>query len=177
MDNFTVILLTIVIAILVLCITYLAGRIAKLRMNKDSKSPNPEPPRNPEDGQTFDLSIQFGGGESNRWQILDKAGDKKPLYVRRGDRIVWNISGTDAAFQFPLGDLLYFEADKSKNVKRVDAWTLEIGEGGGTLSVLVSAKAPLGAYTYSVFCNVQKSAAPKPGYAEGGSPPEFIIRI
>ena len=174
MENLPLILFSVLITILVLCLTYLAAKLARLRSSQPKPS-KPEPPRNPEDGETFTMKIQIG--EDNKWKVLNPTGQIGPIYVRRGDRIVWNIVGTDAFFQFSRSDHFHVDGE-TKGGKQIDPWLYEIGPDGGQISVVISARACPGAHPYSVFCNVsKKSNIPVTGYAEGGSPPEFIIMI
>ncbi len=175
MDNLPIILFSVLITILVLCLTYLAAKLARTKPARPTP-PNPDPPRDPANGQTFELKIRVD--EDNKWKVVNPDGSAGPLYVRKGDRIVWKIEGTDAFFQFPRSDHFHIDTKTSKGGKRTDPWLFEIGPDGGQISVLISQRACPGAHPYSVFCNVSKKMnVPVTGYAEGGSPPEFIIMI
>ncbi|MEM8488601.1 MAG: hypothetical protein AAF564_23840 [Bacteroidota bacterium] len=174
MENLPIILFSILTTILVLCLTYLAAKLARLKPSQPAPG-KPVPPRNPKEGATYQLNVKVG--ENNRWRVENADGSHGPLYVRKGDRIVWKIEGTDAFFQFPRSDHFFLDS-KTDGAKQPDPWLIEIGPDGGQVSVVIAERACPGAYAYSVFCNVsKKSNIPVTGYAEGGSPPEFIIMI
>ena len=175
MENLPLILFSVLTAILVLCLTYLASKLARLKP-APPKPPTPDPPRDPANGETYALKI--GIGEDNKWKVVNPDGSAGPLYVRKGDRIVWSIEGTDAFFQFPRSDHFFVDKRSSKGGVQKDPWLYEIGPEGGQISVVIAERACPGAHAYSIFCNVsKKSNVPVTGYAEGGSPPEFIIMI
>lgn len=175
MENLPIILFSIVIAVLVFCLTYLAGKLARLKPSLPTP-PKPDPPRDPGAGETFEVGIAIG--ENNRWQISNPKGAGLPLYLRKGDTVVWSISGTDAVFQFPRSDHFYFDKERAKGCTEIDPWVFAIGPDGGQITMLVAENACPGAFTYSVYCNTsKKSNIPVTGYAQGGSPPEFVILI
>ncbi|MFC2173113.1 hypothetical protein ACFLU6_10845 [Acidobacteriota bacterium] len=82
-----------------------------------------------------------------------KPGD---LYVKKGDKVIFEPIGTDVAILVPFEDL-FGERD------------LGIVKNGDTLEVEVDKNLKEDAYPYSVFCFEPWV------YAEGGSPPEIIV--
>ena len=166
METLPLVLFIVLIALLVFAVIYLATKLSKKQPPPPPPS-KPQPPRDPKEAETFELSISIG--EDKKWQVANKQGEVGPLYVRRGDTIIWRIQGTDAWFQFPLADLFH-------GGRPEDAWRYRIGSEGGELVVKVSERACPGSHPYSIFCNVaQKDNITVTGYAEGGCPPEVII--
>ena len=166
MENLPLILLVVLVALLVFAVLYLALKLSRQKPAPPPPS-KPQPPREPGETETHELIVTIG--EDNRWHVRTSAGDDGPLYVRRGDTVIWRIESTDAWFQFPLADIFH-------GGRTDDPWYYRIGDEGGELALTVSERACPGAHVYSVFCNVsKKSNIPVTGYAEGGSPPEMII--
>jgi hypothetical protein len=104
--------------------------------------------------QEFRLVVKVINDE---WRVVVEGDESRSdVTVRRGDRIVWVVEGSDASFAFPDERIFGQETREVKN--------------GIPLILPVSAMSPRGTFAYSVFVHEGMT------YARGQSPPRIIVR-
>ena len=99
------------------------------------------------------------------WRVVDATDYTKfQVKVKKKDKIVWTIEGTDASFQFPTN---LFDADTP--VDSLNNGYTKLVKNGKKLRLKVKADALSGTYEYAVFCTADGV------FAQGGSPPRIVI--
>jgi hypothetical protein len=94
---------------------------------------------------------------NDEWRVvLEDDYLKSDVTVRRGDRIKWEVEGSDASFQFPDS--------------RIFGENTRVLKDGNSLVLAVSARSPRGEFPYTVFVHESMT------YARGQSPPRIIVR-
>jgi len=94
---------------------------------------------------------------NNEWRVVFADDENQSdVIARRGDRIIWNVEGSDATFRFPNRGIFGYRTRKVKE--------------GNQLVLPVSSNSPLGEFDYTVF--IENAGT----NARGQSPPRIIVR-
>jgi hypothetical protein len=97
------------------------------------------------------------------WVVVDaKDKTRRPIHVRRNDRIIWTSYGSDAYFQFMDDNLIVDEQGMGQ-------YTITLADGLSK-AFRIGPNAKRGPNRYSVYIERDKV------FAKGQSPPEIIVR-
>jgi hypothetical protein len=99
------------------------------------------------------------------WKVVDATDyTKTEVRVKKKDTIVWNLNGTDASFQFPIG--LFNPVSNEDDLQ--NGYTKFVKDGK-KLKLKIKDDALTGTFEYAVFCIADGV------FATGDSPPKIII--
>lgn len=100
------------------------------------------------------------------WRVVDASDyTKTEVKVKKNDKIIWLLEGTDAYFQFPAK--LFNPVDPGDSLG--GGGYTKFVKDGKRLKLKVKDNAPAGTYEYAVFCTANGE------FAEGESPPKIVV--
>ncbi len=106
--------------------------------------------------QSAEYNLIISRTANNTWRIVNPLDSTTSnISVKAGDTVNWTSDSTNAFFLFSEGKIFGKASYKLSK--------------GGTLSLVVNESAPIGSFTYAVFCTADSQ------FVTPDSPPRMII--